>query len=445
MPRRRVDDKRKWKLKEHILALSYNKKDPFKEWKLLTSRPEKAEGKQIICACQYTGLQKYYEVRNDLGGRIYVGEGCIKYFPDYSKRKKKFNIAKKIIHGILNMKRGQYTVMDIFEYRNLITSRVKNFLANINIKELYSIKNPLNLGNYESKSIWYCETHYKKIQQDISHIEQKIPIINNAINDFVEHLQYLVDDIQCRHNIISALNECKCDAVKYLNNLKEDSIVLKNIIHKKLFTYIAETVAKIARSRAIMKEKEKQKKARLIKKLIERLIISKCFWIWYEKCESIINQREIKRLKEEADRKLQEWKKKQEEIQRRKEEKQRRAEEEQRHAEEKQRHAEEMQRRDQEEKKKQIEANKLREKKAKEARKKRAKEVEKKRAEEIEMQEKREKTRNIKLKSMTEAAKEKRNLSNEEKRVNNEKIRKKKLAYKEKQRLRREKKTISKN
>ena len=233
MPRR-VDDKKKWKLKENILALSYNKTDPFEEWKLLTSRPEKAEGKEIICACQYTGLQKYYEVRSYLGsGQIYVGEGCAKYFPDYNKRKKKFNIAKKKIHGILNMKRGQYTDMDIFEYRNLITSQVKNFLANINIKELYSIKNPLNLGNYEFNSISDCKEHYEKIQKDIKHIEQKIPIINNAINDFVKHLQYLVDDIQHRNNIIDDLNECKCEMVTYLNNLKEDTIVLRNIINKK--------------------------------------------------------------------------------------------------------------------------------------------------------------------------------------------------------------------
>jgi len=232
MPRRRVDDKNKWKLRENILALSHNKIDPFEEWKLLTYRPQKAEGKEIICVCQYIGLQKYYELSNNLR-RIYVGEGCIKYIPDYFKRKKKYNIAKKKIHGILNMKRGQYANMDIFEYSNLITSQVENFLENINIKDLYSIKNPLNLGNYEFESISYCEEHYEKIQKDIKHIEQKISIINNAINDFDKNLPFIVDDIQCRKNIMSDLNECKCEKVTYLNNLKEDTIVLRNIINKK--------------------------------------------------------------------------------------------------------------------------------------------------------------------------------------------------------------------
>lgn len=306
MPRRRVDDKKKWKLRENILALSYNKTDPFKEWILLTGRPEKAEGKEIICACQYTGLQKYYEVRNDLGGRIYVGEGCIKYFPDYVDRKKKYNIAKKKIHGILNMKRGQYTDMDIFEYRNLITSQVKNFLANINIKELYSIKNPLNLGNYEFNSISDCKEHYEKIQKDIKHIEQKIPIINNAINDFVKHLQDLVDDIQCRKNIMSDLIICQNDMISYSISLKEDTIVLRNIINKKRFTNVAETVANIARERASRKEKEMRKKARRFKELIERVIIRKFFWRWYEKFEKEIANNIIKRIKEKEEKRIKE-------------------------------------------------------------------------------------------------------------------------------------------
>ena len=306
MPRRRVDNKKKWKLREHILALSYNKTDPFKEWKLLTTFPEKAEGKKIQCACQYMDLQKYYEVRNDLGGRIYVGEGCIKYFPDYSERKKKFNIAKKIIHGILNMKRGQYTVMDIFEYRNLITSRVKNFLENINIKDLYSIKNPLNLGNYEFESISYCEEHYEKIQKDIKHVEQKIPIINNAIDDFDKHLQYLVHDIQFRNNIMSDLNKCKCDMVKYLNNLKEETIVLKNIINKKRFTNVAETVANIARERASRKERDRRRKAIRLKEIIERVVIRKFFWMWYDKFEEEITKNTIRRIKKIAEKRIKE-------------------------------------------------------------------------------------------------------------------------------------------
>ena len=47
MPRRRVDDKNKWKLRENILALSHNKIDPFEEWKLLTYRPKKLKEKKL--------------------------------------------------------------------------------------------------------------------------------------------------------------------------------------------------------------------------------------------------------------------------------------------------------------------------------------------------------------------------------------------------------------